>query len=92
MAKKTYEQAVHAMQSGVAVEMNYNSGPTDPKHLRVGVNVAMVDHAGLVKLLIDKGVFTEAEYREAITNQMNIEVEMYEHRLQELMGKEVKLG
>ena len=32
------------------------------KHLRVGVDAAMVEHAGLVKLLVDKGIITTHEY------------------------------
>lgn len=92
MAKKTYEEAAHAMQSGVAFEMSRNPKPTDPKHLRVGVNAAMVDHSGLVRLLIAKGVITEQEYLDAICEAMNDEVERYEKHLSQMFGSDVKLG
>lgn len=80
------------MQSGVAAEMHFNSSPTDPKHLRVGVNAAMTDHAGFVKLLIRKGVITEEEYLDAITGSMNEEVERYEKHLSKQYNKKITLG
>lgn len=75
-----YLVAAHGMQTGVAHEMNNGSKATQPKHLRVGVNTAMVDHAALVWLLIEKGVITEAEYLESIRKAMNHELCLYEER------------
>lgn len=73
--------AAHAMQSGVAYEMSKgNDHATTPKHLRVGVNSAMSDHGGLVKLLIAKGLFTEEEYLTAIADAMEDEVRLYRER------------
>ena len=87
-----YMKAAHAMQSGVAMEMNHNTRPTEPKHLRVGVNAAMSDQAGLVQLLIDKGVFTSEEYMEAVTKSMEAEVARYEALLSEVIGAKVTLA
>lgn len=92
MSKRTYIQAAHAMQSGVAFEMSLDPGPTSPKHLRVGVNSAMSNHAGLVRLLIAKGVITEPEYLQAICDEMNREAERYEQQLSERTGKKITLG
>lgn len=78
--------AAHAMQSGVALEMNWNPAPTDPKHLRVGVNTALCDHAGLVRLLIEKGIITEAEYMKAIADEMEREVGRFEQRAKAHFG------
>lgn len=89
---KRYEAAAHAMQSGVAMEMNHHSQPTEPKHLRVGINAAMADHCGLVTLLIAKGVFTEAEYLDAIAKSMESEKERYEKHLTDLVGTKITLG
>lgn len=86
-----YEQKLHAMQSGVAMEMNYRKEPTEPKHLRVGVNAAMADQCGLVRLLITKGIFTEEEYLTAITNSMSDEVDRYEEHLAGLIGTKITL-
>ena len=78
---RIYTQALHAMQTGVALDQERGSVDGSPKHLRVGVNAAMCDHTALVKLLIAKGVITDEEYRGAITDEMNAEVERYEQRL-----------
>jgi len=87
-----YRAAAHAMQSGVAMEMNYRPQPTEAKHLRVGVNAAMVDQGALAKLLIAKGVFTEAEYLEALADAMEAEKHRYEEILSELLGKKITLA
>lgn len=63
-----------------------------PKHLRVGVNAAMVGHGGLVVLLIAKGVFTEEEYLKAIADKMEAEQATYEERLSEAAGAKVTLA
>ena len=86
-----YERAAHAMQSGVMMEMNYRLEPTSPKHLRVGINTAMVDHAGLVELLIDKGVITREWYIAAITKAMQDEKTRYEKHLSQLIGTNITL-
>jgi hypothetical protein len=98
MAEKSelerYMAAAHAMQSGVAAAMNVNdqSLETSPKHLRVGVNSAMCDHAALVRLLIAKGLFTEAEYNKEIADEMEREKARYERELSEHYGKPITLA
>jgi hypothetical protein len=91
---KRWERAAHAMQSGVAMEMQIpiRQKSTEPKHLRVGVNTAISDHGALIKLLIAKGFFTEVEYMKAIADQMEVEKTMYEERLTAHFGKPIKLG
>ena len=86
-----YKAKVHAMQSGVAMKMNYDPSDTSPKHLRVGVNSALCDQAALARLLIDKGIITEAEYEAAITAEMGREVERYETWLQTHTGANAKI-
>ena len=81
-----YLAALHAMQTGVAIEQARGSRDGEPKHLRVGVNTAMVDHAGLAQLLISKGLITEDEYTAAIADAMEAEVARYEQRIQEQVG------
>jgi hypothetical protein len=89
--RKRWYAAAHAMQSGVDFEMNQPEGAkaTSPKHLRVGINAAMSDHAGLVHLLIKKGIFIEEEYIEAIADQMEEEQKQYERRASEVLGRQV---
>ena len=95
---RDYHAAAHAMQSGVAAEMGQDEihgtvhAASTPKHLRVGINAAMSDHAGLAALLIDKGLITREEYIQAITASMNDEVYRYEAELSERLGTKVTLA
>jgi hypothetical protein len=87
-----YLNAAHAMQSGVALDLNANDDSLNPKHLRVGVNSAMSDHGALVKLLIDKGIFSEQEYMKVIADFMEREKESYERKHSQRLGRPIKLG
>jgi hypothetical protein len=84
--------AAHAMQSGVAQYMQVNPRDTEPKHLRVGINTALVDHASLVDLLISKGVFSRGEYLKVIADGMEREKQDYEERLSKHYGANIKLA
>ena len=86
-----YMAAAHAMQSGVAMWMNYDSKETDPKGLRVGINSAMVEHGALVKLLIEKGVFTNEEFMLSLIEMMEREVEGYRQRIEQRLGGKMKI-
>lgn len=85
--EERYLAAAHAMQTGVALEMakeellGGNHAATNQKHLRVGINSSFVSQAGLVKLLVDKGVITESEYVKYQADAMEDEVKRYEARL-----------
>lgn len=87
-----YLRAMHAVQSGVAAEMNIDPGPTEPKHLRVGVNSALITASALVGLLISKGVITADEYDQALADCAEEEQRAYEQRLSEHFGRKVTLG
>jgi hypothetical protein len=76
-----YVVAAHAMQTGVALEQVHNPGPTLPKHLRVGINSALVNQAALARLLIDIGIITEEEYLKALAEEMERERDRYEEHL-----------
>lgn len=94
----TYEQACHAMQSGVRLEMEKEgidtSSPTGRflKHLRVGVNSCLVEASVVPSILIEKGLITEQEYLEKLRLIMNQEVANFQRRISLLLGKDVKLG
>lgn len=93
MSKLTYQEACSAMQAGVGLKENLGlSNETTPKHLRVGVNSAMVEHSALARLLIAKGIIGEADYLEAMADGMRDEVALYERELTERLGKRVTLG
>lgn len=90
--KTRYFQLAHAMQTGVAAMMNYDKDSTSPKHLRVGVNSAMVNDMALVQLLVAKGVITEEEYFSALVVQMGEEVDRYKAELAKHGLTNVELG
>jgi hypothetical protein len=90
--RERYASAMHAVQSGVAteIELGISSG-TSPKHLRVGINSAMVDTGALATLLVKKGVITEEEHLEALAESAEREKASYEERLTERLGRPVTL-
>lgn len=90
--KKEYFELCHAMQSGAAMKMNYDANDCSPKHLRVGVNSAMVEHAALVQVLLDKGIITEEDYYQALNKWMENEVKIYRDWLSERLGATINLG
>lgn len=99
MSKERYEQAIHAMQTGVKMELDldYPGEFEDAnlrhkfKHLRTGINSALVETSMLAKLLIDKGLLTEAEYIKRLADAMEAEVKRYEQRLSLRLGTTITL-
>jgi hypothetical protein len=85
---------LHAMQSGVAQSMHTGKRDpgTEPKHLRVGVNNALVEASAIVKVLVDKGIFTPDEYFRAVNDLLKEEVARYEKELANHYGTDIKLG
>lgn len=91
-----YSNALHAVQTGVAVELqrevtavtagNPNHLSNSDllrmvKHLRTGNNARAVDHCALVRLLIKKGLFTLEEYGQECADEMANEADRYRERL-----------
>lgn len=86
------EELGHAIQSAVLYELELDRRNTvtvyavpetssgSPKHLRVGVNLAMDQHAALVKLLIDKGIIQESDYFDNQILLLENELKMYEDK------------
>lgn len=91
-----YLAAAHAVQAGVAMEMNEDppsrsGSAVSPKMLRVGVNMAMAEHGALVRMLIKKGLFTEEEYMEELVASVEDEKRQYEARLSARFGGKIRL-
>lgn len=79
-----YLAAAHAIQTGVAVAAMKAGGASkdvEPKHLRVGINMAMVENAALTKLLVAKGIITDDEFCAALADQAEEEKRRYEAEL-----------
>lgn len=81
--RQRYNRAAHAVQTAIAITM----GPsTEPKHLRVGIDLSKSDQGALATLLIEKGVFTLEEYVAAIADGVEREKEMREKELRVKLG------
>lgn len=84
-----YLRAMHGVQSAIAFEIT-NGGDAaaaaTPKHLRVGINGAMVDASAVAGLLIQKGLFSEAEYVAALADGAERELELLTDRARQLSG------
>lgn len=89
--KAEYERLMHAVQTGVAYEMEMNDAHT-PKHLRTGVNSAMISAGAVAKLLIDKGLIDERELWTCLRDMARLEVQGYEARLSEHFHTKITLG
>ena len=87
-----YERALHAMQTGVMFDQEHGSDDGSPKHLRVGVNSAMVNAAALASLLVAKGVITWDEYGEALATAAEDEAARYEQILRQRYGLDIHLA
>lgn len=85
-------QAAHALQSGVAAEHGIGGQDGTAKHLRVGINMALCQIAGIHRVLVAKGIATDAEIDEAYLTELEAEVARYEQRLSQHYGRPVKLA
>jgi len=89
-----YAAAMHAVQSGVAMEIDaaVEGHGTTPKHLRVGINSALIGQAALAGLLIERGLFTIDDYEAALATEAELEQTRYEQRLSDEFGTTVTLS
>lgn len=84
--QRRYVDALHGMQSGVAMMMNYEPAATEPKHLRVGVNSAIIANSALVSILVAKGLLTEDEWFAALASAAEDERDRYEAAVRDAVG------
>lgn len=77
----SYEDALHGVQTAIQFELDTKaSQTTEPKHLRVGIDSAHISDAAIVRLLLKKGVITQAELDESLRIQANDELAHYERQ------------
>ena len=93
-----YTTALHKIQAGVAALMGYAEThgerypEAEPKHLRVGVNSALLNVSAVGELLVEKGIVTEDELAEKIVEYVEREAEVYRERVQaKFPGTEITL-
>jgi hypothetical protein len=79
--KLSYEAALHGVQSAIAYKrqkMAERERREELKHHRVGIDSAHCSQAAIAMLLIEKGIFSEAELNEALRLLVNNELALYE--------------
>lgn len=81
-----YARLLHAMQTGVAFSMDRDDSDCKPKHLRVGINSALIDSSALARLLIKNNIITEDAYWDSLIEVAKEEVESYKRKVNELYG------
>lgn len=83
-----YERAAHRVQTAIAFTPER---PRDQyKDLRTGVDMSKADQAGLVTLLIEKGVFTLDEYLAAVADSAEREAKIKEDDISVRFGINVR--
>jgi hypothetical protein len=85
---------MHAMQSGVAMKMSVPQADpreTSLKHLRVGVNAALIQIGALTATLIELGVVNYELYQRKEIELLEAEVNSYEAELSNLYKTQIKL-
>ncbi len=76
--KQRYLNAMHGVQTAVAAGIELGDEDASPKHLRTGVNAAMVSHLAVANLLIEKNVITVDEYEKAQADAAELELAGYQ--------------
>lgn len=89
--RRRYEAGLHGMQAGVALDEVHDPVNLTPKHLRVGVNSALVDSAALARCLIAKGLISELEYFATLADLAEIERKTYEDKYSARFGRPIRL-
>jgi hypothetical protein len=84
------EILAHRVQSAVAFfegrrdAFGERYAETETKHLRVGVNSALVEASALGRLMFRKGLMTAAEYYDALIEAWEQEVDSYRERIKRI--------
>lgn len=77
----------HRVQSAIAFlegrrdAFGERCAETEPKHLRVGVNSALIEASALARLMFRKGLFTAAEYYDTLIEAWEQEVDSYRAKI-----------
>lgn len=80
----------HRVQSAIALfegrrdAFGERCAETEGKHLRVGVNSALVEASALARLLFRKGMMTAAEYYDALIETWEQEVDSYREKIKRI--------
>lgn len=87
--QRRYANAMHGIQTAILFEIEHvglNNAEASPKHLRTGINSAMVNDHAVAKLLVAKGIFTEQEYAVAVMEAAEEELASMTERVRNSTG------
>ncbi len=85
-----YESLAHRVQSAIALlegrreAFGERYAEAEPKHLRVGVNSALVSTSALARLMFRKGLMTAVEYYDTLIEAWEQEVDSYRERIKRI--------
>lgn len=84
-ARARYVAAGHAVQSAIGFSMDA-SKITEPKHMRVGIDMTKADIGAITRLLVAKGICTDVELWEALAEGAEAEAYMQAVTARQAMG------
>jgi hypothetical protein len=87
-----YAALTHAIQAGTGLEQSSYSKDGKPKHLRVGITLARIEHTAVARLCIAAGIFTEAQYFDAVIAELEREKAIITARLEAHYGGHTKIN
>lgn len=82
--QQRYKTFMHGVQTGVKMCIQrdgLSEAGASPKHLRAGVNSALIDSAAVIELLMEKGIIDPLELMEKLCEKAEEEVRRYEDRI-----------
>lgn len=89
--RNEYNRLMHAIQTAIGFEMNFDNTIANPKHLRVGIDSNFISNLAIANLLLSKGIITSVEYYEAQVQAAAQELERHQAFVDEKYG-EGKIG
>lgn len=89
--RQRYENAMHAIMTGVGYVQTFDPNERDVKHLRTGINSALISNGALTRLLIDRGIFTEEEWYKTLADVAEHDVKTYQEMLKRHYGGETEV-
>ncbi len=69
-----------------------HTGIGEPLHLLMGITSTMAQEQGLAELLMKKGVIPKLEYKRAVVEAYENEIETVRQELSKLLGREIILA
>lgn len=89
----TLQRLAHRVQTGIAFfegrrdAFGERCQETESKHLRVGVNSALIEASAMSALLFRKGIINQEEYFDTLIEFWEAEVDSYQRKVKAIDGR-----